>query len=217
MDSILASDDASAHDEQGDAGEPSGPMRLCAVTRLERPIAELIRFVADPNGEIVPDLSGKLPGRGVWVTAERAAVDAAVKANVFARSLKRQVKMPDGLASRIEAQCIARAGQALSIANKAGLVITGYQQVEALVESGEAAALIHGSDAAEGGKDKLNRKFIAVLREKGRQSRILGALTIQQLSLAMGRSNVVHAALKPGGAAEKFVSEAGRLERYRSG
>ena len=152
----------------------------------------------------------------MWVTAEMKVVAAAVKSNVFARSLKRQVRASEDLPARIELQCLARAGQALSIANKAGLVITGFQQVEAFVESGEAAALIHGSDAADGGKDKLNRKFSAIAREKGRETRILGALTIQQLSLAMGRSNVVHAALKPGGAAEKFVSEAGRLERYRS-
>jgi hypothetical protein len=199
-----------------DAAEPSGPVRLCAATRNERPVAELIRFAAAPDGTIVADLAGKLPGRGVWVTCDRAILLSAIKGGAFARSLKRQVKAGPDLADQVDKGLLARAQGALAIANKAGLVTAGFVLADALVASGEAAALVHGCDAAEGGRAKLDAKFAAVCREKGKETRILAPLTIEQMSLAMGRANVVHAALKQGGAAEKFVSEAGRLERYRT-
>ena len=206
-----------AHDEPLDAGEPMGPQRLCASTRTEHPVAELIRFAAAPDGTIVADLASRLPGRGVWLVCDKAVVAAAIKSGVFAKSLKRAVKVPSDLPGQIDKALLSRAQNALSIANKAGLVSAGFAQVEAIVESGEATALIHGGDAADGGCDKLDRKFAAICREKGRESRIVASLTIEQMSLAMGRANVVHAALKQGGAAEKFLSEAGRLRRFRSG
>ncbi len=206
-----------AHDEPLDAVEPSGPLRLCASTRREHAVTELIRFVAAPDGTIVADLAAKLPGRGVWLTCDKAIVAAAAKSGVFARSLKRSVKAASDLASQVDAALLGRVQNSLSIANKAGQVSTGFAQVEALVESGEAIALVHGADAAVGGRDKLDRKFTAICREKAVEPRILALLTIEQMSLAMGRANVVHAALKQGGAAEKFLSEAGRLVRFRSG
>lgn len=191
--------------------------RLCAATRAELAPDELIRFVADPAGEIVPDLARRLPGRGVWVKAEKAVVAQAVKAKVFGRSLKRQVKATPDLADRVEGLLAQRALAALSLANKAGLVTTGFAQVDALLEGGAVALLLHGADAAEGGCDKLNRKFIAISAARGRPAPILSLLTTEQLSLALGRSNVVHAALILGGMTQRVLSEAERLERYRSG
>ncbi len=196
---------------------PQGPLRLCALTRVPRLADDLVRFVADPSGEIVPDVGCRLPGRGVWITAEKDAVAQAAKANVFARSLKRQVRVPSDLAERVENVLVGRVQQALALCNKAGLVSSGYDQVEALAASGEAAALLHASDGATGGREKLDRKYIAVQGAKGLPAPILLSLSNQQMSLAIGRANVVHAALKPGGAAVKFLSEARRLERYRSG
>lgn len=193
-----------------------GPLRLCAATRAGYPIDELIRFVAGPDGEIVPDLACRLPGRGVWIKAERSAVDAAVRQKVFTKSLKRQVNVDPDLAGRVARLLADRTVGALALANKAGLVTTGYAQVDALVESGAARALLHGSDSAAGGRDKLNRKFVAIASAAGRPHPVVNELTIEQMSLAMGRANVVHAALAQGGATEKFLSEAGRLERYRS-
>lgn len=211
---LVVEEEADGDDIVGSGDQ--GPLRLCALTRAPRPVTELIRFVVAPDGDIVPDLGARLPGRGVWLSAEHGVVTAGAKANVFARSLKRQVRVPGDLAERLDGLLAARAVQALSIANKAGLVSTGFQQVDELVGSGQAAALVHACDAADGGKDKLSRKFTAVQREKGLEGRILTCLTVEQMSLAIGRANVVHAALKQGGAAQKFMGEAGRLERYRS-
>lgn len=192
-------------------------LRLCAATREACDVDGLIRFVADPSGEIVPDLARRLPGRGVWVKAEKAAVAAAVKSNVFARSLKRAVRADPALADRVEAMMERRALDALAMANKAGLVTTGFQQVNELVAGGAPVILVQARDAAEGGREKLLRKHEAVQRAKGRDARLITSLSGEQLSLAMGRSNVVHAAVIQGGAADRFLDEAERLRRYRSG
>jgi predicted RNA-binding protein YlxR (DUF448 family) len=176
----------------------------------------LIRFVAAPSGEIVPDLSHKLPGRGVWLKSERAVVAAAISAKVFAKSLKRPVTVAEDLPDMIDSLLERRTTDALSLANKAGAVTPGFDQVASLIEAGTAAALLHGHDAAAGGQDKLDRRFRAMAREKGHSARIVTSLSTEQLSLAIGRSNVVHAALIQGGATERFLSEAERLERYRS-
>ncbi len=202
---------------EAEAAGDDASRRLCAATRLPRDPAELIRFVAAPDGSLVPDLARRLPGRGVWVTADRASLQQAVKIKAFARSLKRAVTVAADLPDVVEAQLLKRAMEALALANKAGAVSPGFEQVDALIGSGDAVALAHGSDAAAGGRAKLDRKFEAVQRDRGRQAPIVDVLTIEQMSLAMGRSNVVHAGLIHGGATERFLTEAERLKRFRSG
>jgi uncharacterized protein len=203
--------------EGGDDIESAESMRRCALTRVERNPDDLLRFVADPEGRLVPDLSRRLPGRGVWVTADKASVEAAVEAKAFAKSLKRAVVVAPDLPSTVEALFVRRVLEALSLANKAGLVTTGFEKVEALLVKGRAAALVQGADAAEDGRRKLDRKFAAIQRDSGKADPIVDWLTIEQLSLAIGRPNVVHAALKQGGATQRFLGEAERLRRYRSG
>lgn len=174
-------------------------LRQCAVTRDERPIGELIRFVAGPDGAIVPDLAGKLPGRGVWVTATHSAVGQAVARNVFAKSLKRQTKVDKGLADLVTRLLAERTRQALAFANKAGLVIAGFAKVDTAIETGEAVALVQAADASDDGVEKLARKFRAVSAVAGRPAVQSRFLVSAELSLAIGRPNVIHAALKSGG------------------
>jgi len=200
-----------------DDADERGPLRRCIVTRSELPPDDLIRFVADPSGLIVPDIARKLPGRGVWVTGQRSAVEAAIKAGAFAKSLKRQVKVSPDLPEVIDALFVKRLLNAVSLANKAGLVHTGAEKVEKLLDGGRAVALLHGSDGTAEGRRKLDRKFTAIQRDKGQSTPVVDWLTIEELSLAMGRSNVVHAGLIQGGATKRFLSEAERLRRYRSG
>ena len=200
-----------------DDADERGPLRRCIVTRSELPPDDLIRFVADPSGLIVPDIARKLPGRGVWVTGQRSALEAAIKAGAFAKSLKRQVKVSPDLPEVIDALFVKRLLNAVSLANKAGLVHTGAEKVEKLLDGGRAVALLHGSDGTAEGRRKLDRKFTAIQRDKGQSTPIVDWLTIEELSLAMGRSNVVHAGLIQGGATKRLLSEAGRLRRYRSG
>lgn len=210
---------AAAFDRDGTA-EATGdePERTCAVSRATRTPDELIRFVRGPDGQVVPDLANRLPGRGVWVSCDRAIVEAAAKKNVFARSLKAPVTVPDGLAGLVEKLLLQRLASTLSLANKAGLVKTGFTKVEIALEKGEVFALLHASDAADGGQSKLNNKFKAIHAEIGGKhpAHIVTVLGSEELSLAMGRAHVVHAALAKGGAAHNFIKDAGRLQRYRS-
>jgi predicted RNA-binding protein YlxR (DUF448 family) len=196
------------------APDEQGPMRHCAETRVRRHKNELLRFVAGPDGIIVPDLTERLPGRGVWITCDRAIVAAAVRSKAFSRSLKRKVVAAEDLPSRVEMLMLQRAGHALSIANKAGLVTTGFAKVEAAISAGMVIALIHAADASEDGQQKLERRFRAVCRDANRPAIVVKVLTVEQLSLALGRLNVVHAGLGSGGAARLFLSEIERIERY---
>lgn len=204
---------------QASADEPEGdsPLRTCAVLRERRLPSELIRFVAGPDGTIVPDLACRLPGRGVWVTCDRKTVAAAVKTRAFARSLKREIKVAADLPDLVERLILQRTGGAFGIAKKAGLVLAGFTKVDTAIAGGTAVALVHGCDASVDGADRLDRRFNAMCRDSGLVPRIVRALTIEQISLALGRANVVHAALTRGGAAELFLDEAGRLGRFRSG
>jgi predicted RNA-binding protein YlxR (DUF448 family) len=192
-------------------------LRLCAASRAERPVEDLIRFVAAPDGSITADLARELPGRGVWVTADRASVETAVKGKVFARSLKRQVTVRPDLAQATEDLLVKRAMDTLSLANKAGLVLAGFDKVKEALDTGDIALLVHGADASHDGRDKLDRKFQAVQGAMGKSAEMSAEFSIVQLSLAMGRSNVVHAALIHGGVTDKFMAAAGRLKRYRLG
>lgn len=196
-------------------GGAQGARRLCVATRAECDPDDLIRFVASPEGQLVADLARRLPGRGVWVTSERWAVEKAIKTKAFARALKRSISAGEDLASDVDRLIERRALEALSLANKAGLAVLGFAQVHAALEKEAVAVLIHGFEAAEDGRAKLDRKFEAICRAGGREPRIADCFSIEQLSLAMGRSNVVHAALIDGGASERFWFESRRLRRYR--
>jgi predicted RNA-binding protein YlxR (DUF448 family) len=210
---------AGARTTAGDAqGQGAiGSLRQCAVTRAQLPPDELIRFVLAPDGSIVPDLARRLPGRGVWVTATRTMVDAAVRRKVFARSLKQQITAPDSLPNLVEQLLVKRVAEALSLANKAGQLVAGFAKVEALLEQGQAAVLLHASDAGADGVEKLDRKFKALIGPERFQKSTVAELTSAQLSLAIGRPNVVHAAASEGGASQRMLQEAVRLRRYRAG
>jgi uncharacterized protein len=201
-------------DRQGPAGTPE---RTCAVTRVVRPAGELLRFVVGPEGTVVPDLGRRLPGRGVWLACSKDVVAAAVKRKVFSRSLRLAASAPPDLAETVERLMLRRTGEALSLANKAGLVTVGFTRIEAALGRGSVEILVHAADAAPDGVEKLDRQYKAMVRDLGRKPVIARALTVEQLGLALGRANVVHAALSKGGAAAKFLAEVERLSAYRAG
>ena len=194
-----------------------GTERMCALTREVKPVDELIRFVAGPDGAIVPDIKRRLPGRGVWVTATRKAVDDAVKRNVFARSLKREVRAEKGLGAEVERQLEQAALDALGIAHKAGRLAIGFGRTEsALAAVPPVAAILSASGASPDGV----RKIAAAMgrRQSGQNASeipVIAAFTSAQLDLALGRSNVVHAALLAGPASDGFLARCQSLERFR--
>jgi predicted RNA-binding protein YlxR (DUF448 family) len=195
----------------------SATMRMCAVSREVRPIDELIRFVVAPSGEVVPDLKRKLPGRGLWIGASRRTVAEAVRRHHFSRGFKRDVRVAATLPADTEALLERSCSEALAMAAKAGQVVSGYAKVEALLEQGRAEALIHASDGAADGIRKLDAIAGQRSRNIGDSHRlpIVTALTSAQLDLALGRSNVIHAALLAGPASKTFLSRCQILVRYR--
>jgi hypothetical protein len=209
---------ASADDRQVPPDATHGsPRRLCAVTRRHKDPDDLIRFVLAPDDSIVPDLARRLPGRGVWVGATRRDVAAAIRQQAFARSLKRSVLVPDDLAHRVESLLGRRLADAISLARKAGLLVAGFAKVEEMIDLGRAVVLVHAADAAGDGVAKLDRKFRALRGPDGEAEAIVRELTSAELSLAIGRSNVVHAAASGGGACRRIAYEARRLRHYREG
>jgi uncharacterized protein len=203
--------------DRGAIGVAAGTQRTCALTRSQQPVDAMIRFVVGPAGEAVPDVKRKLPGRGIWITATRAAVDEAVKRRAFARGFKRDVRVAADLAVQTERLLELAALDALAIAGKSGAVPSGYGRVEAAIARENVLALIHAADAAADGKRKLDA---ALLRDSGGKSRkiaIIDAFTGAQLDLALSRPNVVHAALLAGPASGTFLARAMRLAHFRSG
>lgn len=207
--------DAAGRPARAPKADGAHPLRQCAVTRVERSTDEMIRFGVGPDMSIVPDIAGKLPGRGIWVEATRTAVTEATKRNAFQRSLKKQAKIAADLPDRVDQLLEEAAKQALSFANKAGLVVTGFTKVEALIEAGRAVALLQAHDAAEDGLDRLQRKFVAERRAGQHPAPVVRIFAIDELSLAIGRANVVHAALIRGGQSDVVIGRARRLTRFR--
>lgn len=185
--------------------------RTCAVSRMVRSEEELIRFVAAPDGTVVADFAARLPGRGAWVTCSRGCVEEAERKGAFARALKAKVAVGSGLAETVEVQLRKRALAYLSLANKAGLVVTGFFKLETALGKGSLVALLHAKEAAADGREKLDRRLKASLT--GGPAPI-GLFSVEELSLALGRANVVHAGLKGGGASRKLVGEVRRLGLY---
>ena len=211
--------------DNGPRTDRSATVRMCAVTRQVLPIDELIRFVVSPQSEVLADLKRKLPGRGLWVTASRQTVAEAVKRHQFSKGFKREVRVAPTLAADTEALLVRGAIEALAMAAKAGQVVAGFSKVEGALEGafkGPSAqssvhALIHASDGAADGIRKLD----AIVRqntgniEESSPFPVVTALTSEQLDLALGRSNVIHAALLAGPASKTFLSRSQILVRYR--
>jgi len=174
-----------------------------------------MRFVVGPDGSVVPDLKHRLPGRGVWITARRHLVEEAVRKRAFGRGLKADAKTPADLPEALDRLLEQSALDALSMAHKAGQVVLGFAKVEAAVATMAVAALVRARDAgAEGG-----RKLAAALRrrtDRVAEAKIVEAFTSAQLDLALGRLNVVHAALLAGRTSETFLVRWRILESFRA-
>jgi hypothetical protein len=173
--------------------------------------AGLIRFVPGPGGVVVPDLARKLPGRGLWVAADRASVEAAAKKNLFSRAAKAKLSAPAGLADQVESLLKTRLLAGLGLARRAGELTSGFEKVSAAIAAGRAAWLIEAADGAQDGR----RKLLALSRRQARPPRLFGAYTGEELSLALGLENVIHTAFLAGRASERWTSDVQRLSGFR--
>ncbi len=192
-------------------------IRTCIVTRETVNCEQMIRFVIGPNNELVPDLKGKLPGRGVWVTAERQAIEKACQRNLFAAGFKKKIDMRSDISEFIANLLLENIQNGLSIAKKSGLVITGFSKVVALARKGDISVLLHASDGREDGLGKIKSAMVACHALGGYLKGIpepFILLSSAQMDQALGMGNSVHVALTRGGATRNLKKQIIRLKTY---
>ena len=180
--------------------------RKCIVTGAVAPREGLVRFVVAPDGTVFPDIMAKLPGRGIWVSADRAAIDKAAAKGLFSRAAKAPVQAPADLSAQVETLLARRVVDLISLARKSGEAVAGFEKVKDWLVKDYAEVLIQASDGSGRGKSKLSTP------EGGR---FIGWLTADELGLAFGRETVIHVALAAGGLASRVVDEAARLKGLR--
>lgn len=190
--------------------DPELAERMCIVTREVMDEAELIRFVRSPSGVAVPDLARKLPGRGVWVALNRARVAEAVKKHLFSKGFSAETTAAPDLPESIGKLLRQAALAYVSLAKKAGEAVAGFDKVEETLAKGRARVLVHAVEAAADGCRKLDRMA-------GPETEKIGLFHVDELDLAFGRANVIHAAVTKGGLAEKLLAAARRIEIYGAG
>jgi predicted RNA-binding protein YlxR (DUF448 family) len=187
--------------------------RRCIVSGDVLPDSKLIRFVVSPDGQVTPDIAAKLPGRGIWVGASKAALTTAIRKGLFAKAAKSNVKIADDLVTRVEDLLVARIQSDLGMARRAGLLLMGFDTVlRALQSDAPPALLIEASDGAGDGK----RKLFGASHARSLKIQTIECLTSADLSVAVGRENVIHAALKSGRLQERLSLDAERLSGFRS-
>lgn len=191
----------------GRTKDRDGPERRCIATGAVRPCAALIRFVIAPDGTVTPDVAARLPGRGIWVSAEAAALERAVKRKLFARAARQSVQVPENLPAMVDDLLRRRVIDMLSLARKSGLAVAGFEKVRDLAQRDEMAVLLQAADGSTRGKTKLHPPPGA--------GTFIGHLSASELGLAFGRERVIHAALRAGGLTTRVVEEAARLAGLR--
>jgi uncharacterized protein len=169
----------------------------------------LLRFVVGPGGEIVPDVAASLPGRGLWLTPRRDALERAVAKRLFARAARRPVVLPSGLADRVEALLVQRCCDAIGLARRSGIAVAGFQKVGEAVRAGKVALLLSALDGAEGGRNKI--------RALGRGLPLVTVLTSAEMGGVFGRDHVVHVALGGGRLSRRLLADAEKVAGFRSG
>ena len=183
------------------------PERKCIVLGSSHLKEELIRFVLCPAGVVTPDLSEKLPGRGIWVSASSDALFEAIKKNLFSRAAKKQATIPDNLFELVEHLLVKKVIETISLARRGGQVVSGFEVVKGALISGKAQLLIQASDGSE--------RQLGKLRSPEGKNVYFNCLTQKELGLAFGRDYAIHAVLTGGGLTKKVRYEATRLAGIR--
>lgn len=189
--------------------------RMCIVTRERLQAEELIRFVAGPDGTVVPDLKRNLPGRGCWVKADRQTVDLAVKRKLYGKALKQEVRAPDDLGAMVDRLMAQSLLGSLGLTRKAGKVVLGAEKVEAAVRKSEAAFVLHASEAAADGIRKIGQARHALRLSRGLEPPAFTLFGEAEMSLAFGATNVIHAAVLAGDGSRSSLQKAQALLTYR--
>jgi len=204
---VTADADLEALVDTGTGRERTSPLRRCLVSRESLPKAQLIRFAADPDGKVLPDIDGKLPGHGFWVQAERKALEQACRRNLFAKAAKQSLTVPADTLDLIELLLRRRCLDLIGLARRAGAAVAGFEKCRAWLQSGRAGLLLAASDGAADGRAKM-RAFADDLP-------VVEVFTSDEISKVLSHENTIHAVVAPGGFADKIKAEVERLKGVR--
>jgi uncharacterized protein len=193
--------------------DKDGPERKCVLTGGKADRAALIRLVLSPDGEVLPDVRAKAPGRGAWIGVDRDALQKALdsgklKSALFRAFRRRDLTVPADLPEQIEKQLERAALDRMGLEARASTLVTGSDRIDTAARSGQVQLLIHAADAGDDGNRKLDQALRMGSDAEGSGLRglvIAAPRTI--LSSALGRENVVHIAIIDQGAARR-VGEA---------
>jgi predicted RNA-binding protein YlxR (DUF448 family) len=183
-----------------------GPVRRCVVTGKTGPRESFLRFVEAPDGTVVPDIEGKLPGRGLWLTVSRDAVEQAVARNAFAKAAKKNVKAAAELPAMVEKLLLRRAIESLSLAKRAGAIVAGFTKAKTAIERGGIGLVVEALDASRAERARLG----------GRDIPTVSALSAEEMGAALGRENAVHVAVRDGAMAQRLRNDLMRLAAFRT-
>lgn len=184
------------------------PVRRCLASGVSAERSQLVRFAIAPDGEIVPDVGERLPGRGLWVTADRAALETAKRRKLFAKAARATVRVPDDLAEQVERLLVRRCRELLGLALRCGQATFGYQRVRERLIARKGALLLEASDGAAGDCAKL--------RTLAGELPVIAILTAEELGAAVGKARLVHGVLFPGKLSDAFARDAHRLAGFRA-
>lgn len=198
---------AACEDGAGPDEEESGPNRRCIVTGAVMPAEGMIRFVVAPDGVLVPDIEGRLPGRGLWLSARRDMVNTATAKSLFAKAARRKVAVPPEFADRIEGLLLRRCLDLIGLARRAGQVVVGFEKVRSALKSGQGAVLLAAADGSRDGRDKI--------RALAPNLPLVALLSGDELGAAFGRDHAVHAVMTAGRLANRLLVESARLGGFR--
>ncbi|MGZ3304561.1 MAG: RNA-binding protein [Asticcacaulis sp.] len=210
---VIESDEAGADDAPEIAvlcEDGSGKLRRDIASGQSQDTSGLLRFVVSPDGEVVPDIAQKLPGRGFWLACDRASLDIAVRKHIFAKVARRQVKVAPALSDQVHGLLRRRCLDLLGLARREGAIVNGFEKVLSSIKSGKCGWLIEASDGAEDGRKKL----LAALSHQGGQAKLCGCFGNAELSLALGQENAIHAALVDGRRVQRWSFEMKRLSGF---
>ncbi len=207
MATILAEQRSGAQSTAVGVDSRRAAVRRCIASGAVLNKSELLRFVVGPDGCVVPDIGGKLPGRGLWLLPRRDMIEKACRRNLFARAARAPVGVPGDLIEQVCRALRRRCLDLIGLARRAGLVTSGYQKVRSQLTAGRAAVLVQAQDAALGGREKL----AASARTSGLVGPVVEVFGAEELGQVLGRESAVHVVLAPGGLTDRFIAEVARL------
>ena len=182
-------------------------LRNCLVTGRQLPKDRLLRFVVGPEGDLVPDLDEKLPGRGLWLSGERDMVNTACAKGLFAKAARRSVDLPEDLADRVDDLMARRCLDLIGLARRAGEVVSGFEKTKARLREGRGGVLLQARDGAADGQDKI--------RALAKDLPVVNLFRAEELGRTLGRDNAVHGVIDRGRLARRLIRESERLMAFR--